>query len=63
MEEETLIEYFEVNDGEIFGIQQVSIETGEVLDQILMERQVALDMACDILHMIGENHAILPSTK
>ena len=55
MEEvQTLIEYFELNDGEIFGIQEVNAETEEVLDQIIMERQVAIEMAQDILRMFGD---------
>jgi hypothetical protein len=52
---QTLIEYFELNDGEIFGIQQVDPETKEVLDQILLERQVAIEMAQDIFRMFGAN--------
>lgn len=64
MEEiQTLIEYFEMNDGEVFGIQQVHPETHEVLDQIIMERQIAIEMAIDILQMLGEHQAILPPTR
>lgn len=59
----TLIEYFEMNDGEIFGIQEVDRETGELLDQIIMERQIAIEMAIDILKMFSLNQAILPPTK
>lgn len=49
----TNIEYFEMNDGEIFGIQEVNPEDGTVLDQIIMERQVAIEMARDILEMLN----------
>lgn len=52
----TLIEYFELNDGEIFGIQQVDAETKEILDQILLERHIAIEMAQDIFLMFGVDY-------
>ncbi len=52
---QTLIEYFEMNDGEIFGIQQVDPHTQEVYDQIVIERHIAIDIAKYILETFGEN--------
>lgn len=49
----TLIEYFELNDGEVFGIQQVSQETGELLDQIVIDRETALEIAEYINNVFG----------
>lgn len=50
----SVIEYFEIEDGEKFCIQQT--EDGEVTDQVLMERQVAIDLANDILNILDPIH-------
>jgi hypothetical protein len=51
----TLIQWFELNDGDIFGIQLVA-ENGDLLEQILMEREIAIEMANDILEMFNEKN-------
>lgn len=48
-ESQLLIEWFERYDGEIFGIQLVDPESGDMLDQILMEREIAIEIAEYIL--------------
>lgn len=59
----TLMQYFELNDGEIFVIQQIDVMDGEILDQIVIERQTAINMATDILKMMGSNYTTLPATR
>jgi hypothetical protein len=51
--EETIIEYFEVNDGEYFCIQQKDNEEDEEPDQLLMTRADAIDLANDIWRIFG----------
>ncbi len=52
---ETIIEYYELQDGEMFCIQQREIDSDEeeLLDQICMTREVAVELAIDILRMMG----------
>lgn len=53
--EEFFTNYFEVMDGEIFCIQTSFPDDDEPSDQILMTRDVALQMAKDIIEMFGDN--------
>jgi hypothetical protein len=45
----TWIEYFELFDGEVFGIQVIDPEDGSMTDQILLEREIAIEIAEFIL--------------
>lgn len=60
---QTLIHWFDSNDGEILKIQQIDIRNNEVLDEVVMEREIAIDMCIDILKILWSNHSILPPTK
>lgn len=55
--EYSIIEYFDVEDGEKFCIQQRDIysDEDELTDQILMDRKVAIELAHDILNILGDN--------
>lgn len=48
-----LTQYFEIQDGEYFCIQNVDDEFSEPSDQILMDRKMAIEMAYDILRMFN----------
>jgi hypothetical protein len=54
MENETyLTQYFELQDGELFCIQNVDSEDSEPSDQILLDRKTAIEMAQDILRIMS----------
>lgn len=53
--DECYTHWFEMNDGEIICIQNSEDEEGKfTTDQILMPREMALELARDILHYLGE---------
>lgn len=51
--EEYLTEYFEMNDGEYFCIQNRDFDSEYPSDQILLTRKDAIDLAKDIFRILG----------
>jgi hypothetical protein len=53
--EESILEYFELEDGEQFCIQTRNEFSDEITSQILLERNLAIWLAKEILQTLGDN--------
>ncbi len=57
--EDVFVSYDSVCDGEVYVIQQRDADTDEVLQEILMTRELALDIAKDMLANLQNEEVIL----
>jgi len=56
--DESVLEYFDAMDGELFGIQTRSSDQSYPIHQIIMTRKIALEMAHDIIEFFGEDEQL-----
>jgi hypothetical protein len=57
--EDVFVAYDAIDDGEIYVIQQRDSNTDEVLQEILMTRELALQVANDILESLEKEEVFL----
>ena len=57
--DDVFLSYDAIDDGEVYVIQQRDVYTNEVLQEILMTRELALDIAKDILANLQHEEVFL----